>query len=257
MAIHVPGTQFRFPASMPVLSRGRHRNARRGACFMEFASYLAGEKWSDHPSCTHPALATLARLVNDWTSDSGRSRLSPLIPSVVGLVAPDDEGDRGEHLGDTGWHGHLRRETDRLDLHLAILAATAALPVASEVRQRSLSAGLLRAGRLLLELDETGKDHFGDAARIRVAFDLAPHAEAWARAWDEGWLAGAAARYPSSITIVSDAISAIAVAGIGEACITDSDERLYAVLAAAISSCEATFREQSTISERARSLAHA
>ncbi|WP_344829386.1 hypothetical protein [Nonomuraea dietziae] len=42
---------------MPILSRGRHRNPRKGACFMELASYLAGERWSDHPACTHPLLA--------------------------------------------------------------------------------------------------------------------------------------------------------------------------------------------------------
>ena len=45
-----------LPDGMPVLSRGRHRTPRRGACFMEFASLLAGERWSDHPSCTHPLL---------------------------------------------------------------------------------------------------------------------------------------------------------------------------------------------------------
>ena len=31
------------PDVMPILSPGRHRSPRRGACFMEFASYLAGE----------------------------------------------------------------------------------------------------------------------------------------------------------------------------------------------------------------------
>ena len=51
----------RTPDHMPVLSRGKHRNARKGACFMEFASYLAGERWSDHPACTHPLLAAMAR----------------------------------------------------------------------------------------------------------------------------------------------------------------------------------------------------
>jgi hypothetical protein len=38
------------PALLPVLSRGKHRNPRKGACFMEFASLLAGERWSDHPA---------------------------------------------------------------------------------------------------------------------------------------------------------------------------------------------------------------
>lgn len=70
---------------MPILSRGRHRNPRKGACFMELASYLAGERWSDHPACTHPLLAGLARLVNDHTTDEGRSRLVPLVPSIIGL----------------------------------------------------------------------------------------------------------------------------------------------------------------------------
>ncbi|MDX6241462.1 MAG: hypothetical protein QOG10_6286, partial [Kribbellaceae bacterium] len=70
--------------AVPVLSRGKHRNPRKGACFMEFASYLAGEPWSDHPACTHPLLAGVARDVNDCTTDAGRSRLAPLIPSVIG-----------------------------------------------------------------------------------------------------------------------------------------------------------------------------
>jgi len=69
------------PELMPVLSRGKHRNARRGACFMEMASFLAGERWSDHPACTHPLLANLARLVNDTVSDRLRPQLIPLIPS--------------------------------------------------------------------------------------------------------------------------------------------------------------------------------
>jgi hypothetical protein len=72
-----------LPDMLPVLSRGKHRNPRKGACFMELASYLAGERWSDHPACTHPLLAAIARLVNDHTSDKGRPLLAELIPSVI------------------------------------------------------------------------------------------------------------------------------------------------------------------------------
>ena len=54
---------------LPLLSRGKHRRSAKGACVMEYASYLAGEKWSDHPACTHPLLAELARQVNDFISD--------------------------------------------------------------------------------------------------------------------------------------------------------------------------------------------
>jgi hypothetical protein len=83
------------PVVLPILSRGKHRNPRKGACFMEFASLLAGERWSDHPTCTHPLLAAVARLVNDYTSDARRSRLVELIPSVIGLTGDDLRIDAG------------------------------------------------------------------------------------------------------------------------------------------------------------------
>src|SRR4029077_9468441 len=65
-----PSLEVRVPDLVPVLSRGKHRHPRQGACFMELASFVAGERWSDHPACTHPLLASLARLVNDATSDA-------------------------------------------------------------------------------------------------------------------------------------------------------------------------------------------
>ena len=60
---------------------------------MEMASYLAGERWSDHPRCTHPLLASVARLVNDLTCEPNRSRLVELIPSVIGLTTHDPRAD--------------------------------------------------------------------------------------------------------------------------------------------------------------------
>src|SRR3954469_7130258 len=100
-------THSRTPDLMPVLSRGKHRNPRKGACFMELASFLAGERWSDHPACTHRLLAALARHVNDYTSDEGRSRLGELVPSVIGLTSDDPV----------------------VDARIALRAATQALPV--------------------------------------------------------------------------------------------------------------------------------
>lgn len=64
---------------------------------MELASYLAGERWSDHPACTHSLLASVARLVNDHTSDEGRPRLDELIPSVIGLTGDDLHIDAFDH----------------------------------------------------------------------------------------------------------------------------------------------------------------
>ncbi len=142
-----------LPDGMPVLSRGRHRTPRRGACFMELASLLAGERWSDHPSCTHPLLAHLARLVNDHTSDAGRQELAPLIPSVVG-----------------------RRGDDTTALKVSVAVAAHTILEVPEVRQRALAGGLLRAEQLCADqgaaLDETGR-------QARAALDLVPAATAW------------------------------------------------------------------------------
>lgn len=145
------------PDLVPVLSRGKHRNPRKGACFMEFASYLAGERWSDKPSCTQPLLAGLARLVNDNVGDESRSSLVPLIPEVVGL----------------------RTDDTRADAMIALRSASMALPVAAERQQRALAVGVLTCQRFL-----SGQDgaQYGPAAAVATeALAVAPDATRWAR----------------------------------------------------------------------------
>src|SRR5665647_1119708 len=131
------------PELLPVLSRGKHRNARRGACFMEMASFLAGERWSDHPACTHPLLARMARLVNDSVTDSERSQLVPLIPSVV-----------------TGQADDLR-----VDVTIALHSALASLPIAAAPRQQALATAVLRCECVLAELDGRAPDSLGPRSR--------------------------------------------------------------------------------------------
>lgn len=71
------------PELLPTLSRGRHDNPSQGACLMEYVSVLAGQPFSDRPDCTDPLLATIARVVNDRTSDSARPRLAGLAPDLA------------------------------------------------------------------------------------------------------------------------------------------------------------------------------
>ena len=194
---------------LPILSAGRHRNAKRGACFMEYASYLAGERWSDRPACTHPALASLARLVNDLTSDDARSRLSTLIPSVVGLTGDDP----------------------RVPVLVAVLAATSALPIASSMRQSALATGLVRCERLLDEWE--GPEIERARLRIRAAFLLAPGTEQWAR----DFLRQVSPRGARQLTINEEAVLRTAVIGIADACVPDADDRLARLLEAAIEEC--------------------
>ena len=142
-----------LPDGIPVLSRGRHRTPRRGACFMEFASVLAGERWSDHPSCTHPLLGQLARQVNDYSSDSGRQELTLLVPSVV-----DRRGD------DQAW------------LTIAVAVATKVILEVPEPAQRLLSGGLLQAEQVCAA---AGPELAATRREAQAALELVPGAVAW------------------------------------------------------------------------------
>ncbi len=204
---------FGVPDLMPVLSRGRHRNAKRGACFMEFASHLAGERWSDHPRCTHPAVARLARLVNDWSSDTERSRLAPMIPAAIGIVADDPVASQ------------------RIDLTVALLSASAALPIASEERQRPIAVTIIRCSERLASLDPEGGEKI--LADAKVALSSAPLSERWARQQ----LASTPYRAAASGPIACDAMTVLALAGIGEACTTDVDGVMRTLLAAVLDEC--------------------
>lgn len=71
------------PDALPQLRRHAHLHPDDGACLMEFVSLLAGQPWSDSPSCTHPLLASLARIVNDALPDNRRTELLPLASELT------------------------------------------------------------------------------------------------------------------------------------------------------------------------------
>ena len=198
--------ELRSPALLPLLSRGKHRNPRKGACFMELASVLAGQRWSDHPSCTHPLLAAVARHVNDCMTDAGRQRLAVMIPSVIGLTSHDP----------------------RADARIALRCATIALPVVSADRQCALAVGILTANRVLSELD--GRSPGTIEEHSARALDEVP----LARQWAEGFASTLTTTLESFRRRSAPSIAACAVVGISEACIPDPDSLLHDVLAGAI-----------------------
>ncbi|WP_187361157.1 hypothetical protein [Phytoactinopolyspora mesophila] len=176
---------------------------------MEFASYLAGERWSDHPRCTHPLLASLARVVNDTISDEYRPRLARLIPSVVGLN--DD------------------------DLHLDALivrrAAATGLPIVCADRQRVLAVAAYASERVLAELD--GKRADTVSGLTREALAQAPDAATWARkfATDMPPTSRGFRRHAGPTAV------RCAVVGIAQACVPDPNQILHDLLAKAIEDC--------------------
>lgn len=194
------------PELVPQLSRGKHRNPRKGACFMELASYLAGERWSDHPACTHPLLAALGRLVNDHTSDAGRSDLAPLVPSVIGLTSDDL----------------------RVDVQITLRASTTALPVAAAERQRALAVAVLASEHVLARLDGRPPGTITDSSRQALA--EVPDAERWARDFARGARISPRGfrRHAAPNTVAQS------VVGIAHACIPDPDPILRDLLAGAI-----------------------
>ena len=192
---------------LPLLGRGKHRSPRRGACFMELASYLAGERWSDHPACTHALLARLARQVNDVSSDDARPRLALLIPSVIGLTSHDP----------------------RWDHEVALVAATTALPMAPEERQRALAVGVLTCERMLAS---GGHRPDGELApRSRDALADVPLAALWAQRFITQHSGGRFTRHPGS-AIVDFSVQAVILTGR-----SDTDDVLHRMLADAIAVC--------------------
>jgi hypothetical protein len=205
-----------LPDGMPVLSRGRHRTPRRGACFMELASVLAGERWSDHPRCTHPLLAELARQVNDHTSDADRQQLTLLIPSVVG-----------------------RRGDDQTWLKVAVAVAATAILDVPEATQRVLSGGLLQAEQLCADADP---DLAATRREARVALELVPGAVAWVERLGVRERIGAKTfAKQCAPTLVRCSVDGLVTSG-GHDC----DRRLRALLEVGIAACPAPDGEVGT-----------
>nr|WP_236714650.1 hypothetical protein [Nonomuraea pusilla] len=199
---------------MPVLSRGRHRNPKRGACFMELASYLAGERWSDHPACTHPLLAALARLVNDNTGDDNRSKLIGLVPSIIGLNSDDL----------------------RVDAVIALRCATTALPVAAAERQLALAVSVLAAEEMLARLDGAPSGRLSEVGRqalegVPKATEQARRFSRAAKITERGFRRYAA---PNAVQL--------SVVGIVQACVADPDVLLRELLESAIADCTSLIR---------------
>jgi len=74
-----------------VLRSGTHTSPSDGVSLMEAVSALAGEAWSNSPSCTSPVIAAYARSLNDWLPNDARQRLKAYVPRLVGTAEPDLE----------------------------------------------------------------------------------------------------------------------------------------------------------------------
>jgi hypothetical protein len=69
------------------ISRGRHTRPDHGACVMELASMLAGERFTDHPVSVCPVIGSFLRAYNDLVDDDRRQGLYESASLVVGSRA--------------------------------------------------------------------------------------------------------------------------------------------------------------------------
>jgi hypothetical protein len=201
---------MRIPELVPVLTPGRHRNPRKGACLMELTSHLAGEEWSDHPRSTHPLLGEVARQVNDLTGDDARQELALLAPDLVGLHPAD------------------RRATALVARECA-LAALAADPFDGY----AAAVALLRSERVLARLAGRPADSLTPKAR-GVLDGVEPGLRARAQEFvDTWWWRAGDFEEEGAPAIVRTCLSALADASI------DPDRPLVEVLERCIGLCRA------------------
>src|SRR4029450_10226886 len=105
-----------------------------------------------------PLLGSLARLVNDHTSDAGRGHLVELVPAVIGLTS----------------------DNPHVDVQIMLRSATAALPVVAAECQRTMAVAVLASERALNELDGRPTETLGERSRQGLA--PGPGAGPWAGA---------------------------------------------------------------------------
>jgi len=153
------------------LSSGNHKDFERGACVMEAASYIAGEPWSDHPTCACPVITSFMIAWNDGLpSDAERDRLlKPLIEDVIDTRSTPAVEERRSYMA-LDWL--IRVHTPKwLDLVPSLAPHAKALRDLEEIADM---AGATAAGEKVNAARAAARDAAGDAAG----------AAAWAAAGD-------------------------------------------------------------------------
>jgi hypothetical protein len=87
------------------LTPGTHGGLVDGACLMEAAAYVAGERWSDAPDCASDVTAALLRNLNDLLPRGPRQELKRYLPRLVGSQGTDAQENERAALA-VAWLHH-------------------------------------------------------------------------------------------------------------------------------------------------------
>ena len=163
------------------LGASSHKDIKHGLCVMEAVSFVAGEPWSDTPTCACPVISAFMRSWNDsLPNDEERDRLlKPLIPSLVDSKSTAAVEERRSYMA---LHWLVRVYTPKfLDLVPTLAPHAKALRDLEEIADL---AGAAAAGTLTAAARAAAWAAAGDAA------GAAAWAAAWAAARAAAWDAG-------------------------------------------------------------------
>ena len=148
-------------------------------CVMEAVAWIAGEPWSDSPSCASEVIGAFLRSWNDTLPDDDRQDLKRYIPRLVGSAGTPEQEDA------RAW----------MSLDWLVRTYTPAwLRLAGLVEQADTLAGLpeFRAGVDVSSIRPTIEAVRKDATAVGAAVEAAARA-AWAAARAAAWAAAWAA----------------------------------------------------------------
>lgn len=162
------------------IARGRHASPADGACVMELASMLAGERFSDRPRCVDPVIGAFLRAYNDRLGYVRRQGLYPFAARAVGTRRGRRLTRRRRDLC-LAWAGLLAGDAGTVSRRLALWRARAwialVLGVAPALRLGG-GAGIYAARRAV-----ASDDHDGALALLDAL--LRESADAPADTWGE------------------------------------------------------------------------
>ena len=176
------------------LRSGAHSPESKTFCALEAVAYVAGEPWSDHPSCACPVISAFLRSWNDsLPTDADRDRLlKPLVPKLVGSKATIAI-EKKRAIMATDWF---------IRVHLPAWLRLAGLPAqADAISSLPEITNFAKCPSLQPSLEAIRKDA---AAAWATARDAA-WAAAWATARDAAWAAAWAAARDAARDAAKDA----------------------------------------------------
>ena len=206
------------------LDKGAHDRPDDGMCVMEAVAMLAGEEWSDAPSCASPVIATFLRSWNDVLPDDERQSLKRYIPLLVGTAASAEVEDRRAwmcldwlvRVNAPAWLrlAGLTEQADRLaglPEFVAGMDVPAIRPTIEAVRADARAAGAAAWAAARAAAGDAAGDAAWDAAGA-AAWDAARDAArdaAGAAAWAAAWAAAGAAAW-AAVEAAAEAAGAAA-----------------------------------------------